>query len=94
MSTFIVVTNELAGVFLFYYYLNHKDKVGGNELDFCLHYLEKSIEGLNEGYKGTTIVNDVLEIGCLLDFYIEKGILSYDDTISYFDNYELIIEKY
>lgn len=88
------VTNGLAGVSLFYYYyLNSKEKARDNELDFCLHYLEKSIDGLNEGYKGSSIVNDILEIGCLLDFYRDKGILSYDDTISYFNNYEPIIES-
>ncbi|MFE3872175.1 lanthionine synthetase LanC family protein [Flavobacterium sp. ZS1P70] len=87
------VTNGLAGVSLFYYYLNSKEKASDMKLDFCLHYLEKSIDGLNESYMGSTIVNDILEIGCLLDFYRDKGILSYDDTISYFDNYEPIIES-
>ncbi|QGK74136.1 lanthionine synthetase LanC family protein [Flavobacterium sp. SLB02] len=88
------VTNGLAGVSLFYYYKYEKKQNQQFELDNCLHYLEKSINGLDENYSGPNIVNDILEIGNLLDFYIEKGVLDNEVTLPYFDAYDSILESY
>lgn len=88
------VTNGLAGVSLFYYYKYEKKQNEEFELDNCMHYLEKSINGLNENYSGPNIVTDILEIGNLLHFYIEKGILNNEIALPYFNAYDPILESY
>ncbi|VXB33546.1 conserved hypothetical protein [Flavobacterium sp. 9AF] len=80
------VTNGLAGVSLFYFY--------ENKINLCLAYLEKAIEGLNESYKGSYIIEDIISIGKLLNFYKEKGILNASDIEFYFENYDSIIEDF
>ena len=78
------VVDGLAGVSLFYYYLNKKD--------LCISFLEKAIEGLNDTYSGTNIVSDIMDIGKLLNYYEEKKLLTPEDTQFYYENYEPIIE--
>ncbi|GFD97147.1 hypothetical protein KUL156_55100 [Alteromonas sp. KUL156] len=79
------VVNGLAGVSLFYHYKDNKDK--------CLSFLEKSISGLNEDYKGNDIIADIIEIGILLDFYIKEGVIKKEEVAFYFDNYDSILQE-
>jgi hypothetical protein len=79
------VVNGLAGVSLFYYYAEKND--------LCISYLEKAIEGLNDNYLGTNIVDDIIGIGKLLNYYEEKEILNNEDVHFYFENYDPIIEE-
>ena len=79
------VVNGLAGVSLFYYYLDNKE--------LTISFIEKAIEGLNDSYQGTNIVEDIIDIGKLLNFYEEKGILTSDDINFYFENYDSIVEE-
>lgn len=79
------VVNGLAGVSLFYYYLGNKE--------LTISFIEKAIEGLNDSYQGTNIVEDIIDIGKLLNFYEEKGILTSDDIDFYFENYDYVVEE-
>lgn len=79
------VVNGLAGVSLFYYYLGNKELI--------ISFLEKAIEGLNDSYQGTNIIEDIIDIGKLLNFYEEKGILTSDDIDFYFENYDSVVEE-
>lgn len=84
--TSVGVVNGLAGLSLFYFYLGNISK--------SLFYIERSIEGLTEFYKGDDIIRDIIEIGALLEFYCDKKFLSYKDVKEYFDNYDPIIEDF
>lgn len=79
------VVNGLAGVSLFYYYLGNKE--------LTISFIEKAIEGLNDSYQGSNIVEDIIDIGKLLNFYEEKGILTSDDIDFYFENYDSVVEE-
>lgn len=84
------VKNGLAGVSLFYYYKNLYNNNTKNS-ENCILFLEMAIEGLNEDYKGDSIIRDIIEIGQLLDFYVQKKILSVDDVYFYFENFNDIL---
>jgi hypothetical protein len=85
------VKNGLAGVSLFYYYNSlYNEKKEDSKV--CIKFLEKSIEGLNENYKGDNIIRDIIEIAQLVDFYVENNILNKRDVEFYFENFNEILE--
>lgn len=84
------VSNGLAGASLFFYYKNFYDGWDGN-IDKSVSFLEKAIDGLNENYKGLSIIQDIMEIGKLISFYVEKGILSHDEVFFYFEKFDIIL---
>ncbi|MEM6721887.1 MAG: lanthionine synthetase LanC family protein [Bacteroidota bacterium] len=71
--------NGLLGVSLYhyYYYLYTEDE---NYLEGVITYLEKSIEGLSNDYKGTHIVNDIMELGNYVTFLNECGLIDREDV--------------
>ena len=72
------MTNGLAGVSLFNYYLflSRKDE---KYLDKAMYFLEESLQGLNEDYIGPDIIKDIIEISNLIMFYIQKEVLDKED---------------
>ncbi|AIL44436.1 MULTISPECIES: lanthionine synthetase LanC family protein [Elizabethkingia] len=86
------VTNGLAGVSLFNYYLflSRKDE---KYLDKAMYFLEESLQGLNEDYIGPDIIKDIIEISNLIMFYIQKEVLDKEDISFFYETFDPIIEE-
>ncbi|WP_452600531.1 lanthionine synthetase LanC family protein [Pontimicrobium sp. MEBiC06410] len=72
------ILDGLLGMSLYhyYYYLYTNDETYLNDV---ILYLEKSIEGLSESYKGTNIINNIIDLGDYLFFLYQKKILDTED---------------
>ncbi|MBS1601541.1 MAG: hypothetical protein JST42_02650 [Bacteroidetes bacterium] len=81
------VCNGLAGVSLFYYYYAAYKK-DPDYLEMSVRFLEESIDGLNDGYRGTTILRDIVEIGTLLNFYAKESIIDKSDIGFFYSNFD------
>ena len=81
------VCNGLAGVSLFYYYYAAYKK-DPDYLEMSIRFLEESIDGLNDNYRGTTILRDIIEIGTLLDFYAKENIIDKSDIDFFYENFD------
>ena len=86
------VKNGIAGASLFFYYKSLYNEKDFN-LDKCISFLESAINGLNDNYIGNSIISDIMEIGKLINFYIERDILSYDDNSFYFEKFDIILSS-
>lgn len=86
------VTNGLAGVSLFNYYLflYRKDE---KYLDKTINFLEESLRGLNENYNGPDIIKDIIEISNLLIFYIQKEVLDEENISFFYETFDPILEE-
>ena len=81
------VCNGLAGVSLFYYYYSAYKK-DASYIDKSIAYVERSINGLNGEYRGSTILRDITEIGSLLHFYAGEEIIPKADIEFFYENFD------
>ncbi len=88
MLTSMGVCNGLAGISLFHYYY-FKYRGDDKFLNESVRVLEESIEGLSEDYKGNYLFRDIVEIGILLKFYLDEGLL--DDISFYHENFDSLL---
>ena len=86
------VSNGILGLSLFYYYYYLYTKE-----EWCLEklmsYLSKTIEGINDQYKGSFIVLDMIQISKFLYFLKEENLID-DDVNEYCEGFDVWIDKF
>ena len=72
------VSDGLLGLSLYhyYYYKYTNDDVYVNDV---ITYLEKSIDGLSNTYKGINVINDIIDLGDYLFFLSQEGLIDKED---------------
>ena len=87
------ILDGLLGVSLYhyYYYLYTNDETYLNDV---ITYLEKSIEGLSESYKGTNIINNIIDLGDYSFFLYQEKILEKEDINELLTDSDEIIKSF
>lgn len=72
------LADGLLGLSLYHYYYY---KYTNNEvyINDVITYLEKSIEGIGDHYKGISIINDIIDLGDYLHFLCQEKLLDKED---------------
>ncbi|MCD2258062.1 lanthionine synthetase LanC family protein [Psychroserpens luteolus] len=87
------IMDGLLGLSLYhyYYYLFTNDDVYLNDV---ITYLEKSIEGIGDHYKGTNIINNIIDLGDYLFFLYQQGVIDKEDINELLVDSDTIIKDF
>ncbi len=87
------ILDGLLGLSLYhyYYYLYTNDETYLKDVTI---YLEKSIESIGEGYKGTNIINDIIELGDYLFFLYQENVFDKEDVNTFLVDSDEIIKDF
>ncbi len=77
-----------ASLFHYYYFLYTNNKIYLNDVT---RYLEKCIDTIGEAYKGSNIINDIIDLGNYMFFLYKENFFDKDDINEFlFDSDEII----